>query len=761
MKNIKTFFSVFIAILSVNTTSEITNLLSKSSSGDVNVLGCVNPLYPKLNLKFNSNQINASRMDVTSNGAVSLKDEVTITINGGRIKASSAHYDPNSGSISAIQEGNIYYLDSYFEFLSGSFNRNSKEVRLEKGSTYLRPRNILIQYESLEGTMDSYLHFKNTSLTTCADIENGWEIKADSISIDDISKRGHIENLKLQVRGKAILSLPYLPFPATNDRLTGLLEPNIGITSDGADIYLPYFWVLSEKSDITIAPRLIGDKGAGIEANFRYVTNTKAENYVDFIFFPHDKEFKKQYGQTDDQRWAYKIKDFRKYKNINFYVNWSKSSDSMVLLDLPSDLVNIANQRDHYLPQTIFIAAEFGNLGIDISKQGYQSLNPFIKNGYIKNPEINLNYSRYNPRLSYFANIEYTDFKIDKPIKSSTFTNGGTRMISKIGVEANNAIGPMDVEFNGHIISKKYNLDGIANKSFSKNIPTASLSISSTFKQLSPLGGFIATPKIIYSKTSYKNQSSDPIFDLHPRDGSNLNIFNQRLFYGKDRIPDQEFIMGSLRWQGYFTNQNTVLFELYKINEIKNSKILNEMLLKDLSRDNQAGFELRFDNELINTFLMTNYSQKKDHINFGNMGLSINLPETQISTSRKFRRYVPLIGTENELDYIDLSINHNLSQGYKFIGGISKDLKSKKNLETFFGIEFENCCIAYRIFISDKRLSKYNLADYITTIDNNLIWEDMISIENKSKITFEFELKGLSGSRKQINKFFSNAFVNL
>ena len=204
-----------------------------------------------------------------------------------------------------------------------------------------------------------------------------------------------------------------------------------------------------------------------------------------------------------------------------------------------------------------------------------------------------------------------------------------------------------------------------------------------------------------------------------------------------------------------------MLFELYKINEIKNSKILNEMLLKDLSRDNQTGFELRFDSGLINTFLMTNYSQKKDHINFGNMGLSINLPETQISTSRKFRRYVPLIGAENELDYIDLSINQNLSQGYKFIGGISKDLKSKKNLETFFGIEFENCCIAYRIFASDKRLSKYNLSDYMTAIDNDLIWEDMISIENKSKITFEFELKGLSGSRKQINKFFSNAFVNL
>jgi hypothetical protein len=37
----------------------------------------------------------------------------------------------------------------------------------------------------------------------------------------------------------------------------------------------------------------------------------------------------------------------------------------------------------------------------------------------------------------------------------------------------------------------------------------------------------------------------------------------------------------------------------------------------------------------------------------------------------------------------------------------------------------------------------------------------MISIENKSRINFEFELKGLTGGNKAINNFFSNAFMNL
>ena len=44
---------------------------------------------------------------------------------------------------------------------------------------------------------------------------------------------------------------------------------------------------------------------------------------------------------------------------------------------------------------------------------------------------------------------------------------------------------------------------------------------------------------------------------------------------------------------------------------------------------------------------------------------------------------------------------------------------------------------------------------------NDASWDKMISIENKSRINFEFELKGLTGGNKRINQFFSNAFSNL
>ena len=762
MKNINKFFAIFLATASGTLFSQILIPPLQNQNPNSNVQGCINPHYPTIATNLHSNQVLAKRIEVKSNGEIALLESVDIPIEGGSIRANAAIYNQNEGAINAIKDGNIYYLDSYFQFLSGSFNTTSKNFQLTGGKAYLKSRNLLIQYESLKGTLGSNIVFQNAALTSCINTDLGWQILAKTIAIDESSKRGHIKDLKLQIRGKSIATLPYLPFPATTDRLNGFLEPDISFTSDGVDIYLPYFWVLSEKSDITIAPRLLKERGLGLEMNYRYLSNNNSNNYLDLIFFSSDKEFQKQYVSLDSQRWAFKLRDSRKFKKINTLVNWAKSSDSMVLLDLPSNLTNIANQRDHYLPQSIDINVNFGNLAMSLSRQGYQSLNPFIQSGYVKNPELKVNYSVYSPTFSYFTKIQHTDFKADRGLDDNLNKDhlAGTRMVSELGAEANYHFGFLNLELNGSMISKKYHLKHLPQKSTSTHIPSFSLNISSALKRTFFSGTSLIIPKFTYGKTNYKDQSLDPIFDLHVRDGSNINTSNQEVLYGKDRIPDQEYVMGSLRWQAYFKDQKKIVIQISKKNEQEASKVLNQMLDKNISRDNQLGADINLSSLHLNAFVAANYSQKRNELNFGNIGFSIKLPETKISISRNFRRHLPLLGLANELDYSELSINHNLSDGYKLIGGISKDLKSKKNLESYFGVGYENCCVAFKIFASDKRLSKYNLINYMPSFENLLIWENMISIENKSRINFEFELKGFTGSRTQLNKFFSNAFVN-
>jgi hypothetical protein len=437
----------------------------------------------------------------------------------------------------------------------------------------------------------------------------------------------------------------------------------------------------------------------------------------------------------------------------------------MVLLDLPSSLTNIANQRDHYLTQSVSMSMLVNNLSLSIMREGFQSLNPFITNGYIKKPELNLEYKQYGSSFSYFARANYANFDINNnqhlPFNNHRIHQSGKRFITEIGAETLHGFQYFDVSIDGLFLHKKYNLDDKEINTQSTSIPSIKIKISSLLRS-SSIGSFsLLMPEFIYQKTNYKDQSMDPIFDLHQRNLGNFNRLNARYFFGKDRVPDTEFLLARLKWQKRIKNNSAINFQIIKKNELKESQVINSMLDKPIGKDSQIGTHLSFENQTLRAFVKANYSQKRNTLNFGQTGVDIQLPETRLTFSRNFQSNIPLLHTVSEIDYAEFSIERIMSGGYKFIGGISKVLDSKKNLESYFGFGYENCCLAFKIYASDKRLSKYNLLNFQSMQFNDASWDKMISIENKSRINFEFELKGLTGGNERVNRFFSNAFSNL
>ena len=80
-------------------------------------------------------------------------------------------------------------------------------------------------------------------------------------------------------------------------------------------------------------------------------------------------------------------------------------------------------------------------------------------------------------------------------------------------------------------------------------------------------------PEFVYEKTDYKDQSVDPIFDLHQRNSGNLNALTNDYFFGKDRVPDSEFLAAKLSWQKRIHNNKKFALQLVKKNEDKFSGI--------------------------------------------------------------------------------------------------------------------------------------------------------------------------------------------
>jgi lipopolysaccharide assembly outer membrane protein LptD (OstA) len=125
------------------------------------------------------------------------------------------------------------------------------------------------------------------------------------------------------------------------------------------------------------------------------------------------------------------------------------------------------------------------------------------------------------------------------------------------------------------------------------------------------------------------------------------------------------------------------------------------------------------------------------------------------------KRYRRMAGDfSNQMDYSEFFTDINLNSNFKLIAKLKRDNESNKNVESLIGVEYENCCLALRITGSDRNLSRYILNEEILYPHLGDAWDNMIDIESKGRINFEFELKGLNSSFDKVNKLFNNSIFN-
>ena len=163
-------FSVFLLVLFAGLKVSAASLDQSSSPMQQQFQGCNNSTYPKLVNKYESDSMDAGTIDIQSNGDISLDDNIFIALNDGQIQASSATYIQNRNFIKDIKNGDIYHSNNYFKFLSGSLAKDSGELKLDNGTAYFRERNLLVNYQSLNGNLDQNLTFKNANLSSCNNV---------------------------------------------------------------------------------------------------------------------------------------------------------------------------------------------------------------------------------------------------------------------------------------------------------------------------------------------------------------------------------------------------------------------------------------------------------------------------------------------------------------------------------------------------------------------------------------------------------------
>ena len=113
------------------------------------------------------------------------------------------------------------------------------------------------------------------------------------------------------------------------------------------------------------------------------------------------------------------------------------------------------------------------------------------------------------------------------------------------------------------------------------------------------------------------------------------------------------------------------------------------------------------------------------------------------------------------LDYSEFFADLELKNNFSLIAKFKRDDESGTKIESIFGVGYENCCVALSVTASDRNLSKYlDGLESDSYAYLNDAWDNIISIENKSRINFEFQLKGLNSTFEKVGRLMNNSILN-
>jgi len=721
-------------------------------------------------------KVNSDKFKFTDDKKLILDGNVELDFPEGLLRAQSAELDRENGKIKFSNKGEIFLEDFYFNANGGYLNKDDKSISLSKGMVFSKERNLIFNFLELSGELDQQIYLKNASMTSCANPNQGWTLQAKEIVLNSQERRGLAKNIKIKAANKTIFALPFLPFATSDERMSGFLEPSISYSSDGVDMMIPYYRVISKKSDITIAPRYIAKRGPGIEMNFRSLHgNDNNIRNLDLIYFSNDDEFEDEFFDDETSRWIYKYTDKFSYDSSFINIDWSKSSDGLVLRDIPGDITSIGYQRIQNLNQNFSFNTQFNNSFLTIEHQGYQSLNPILSNGYEKSPSISYRFLKKINGIVISEKLSISSFKanrihgyygyqttnnkflrlIENPVE-------GRRIFSEFSLSKYAYINGFNISSNIGLKSINYDLSNNTQKTKNINVPNALLDISTIFLKNDGDNKYFIEPRLAMGYSAYQDQKNNPIFDSDVI-SSNNELFNNDRFSGMDRIGDQSFYTLSMKYKKMSLGHEKISLSLSKKYYLKDRKVWMPQMNNSIEamNDDQGPLFIQgawMPSKKTSIVGYGEYFKKNNKVPLGGITLNHKFNSGSIGFAKRYRR---MAGDFNDqMNYSEVFADISLNSNFKLITKLKRDNENNKNIESLIGIEYENCCVALRITGTDRNLSRYILNQEILYPHLGDAWDNIIEIESKGRINFEFELKGLNSSFDKVNRLFNNSLFN-
>ncbi len=494
----------------------------------------------------------ADRVEAKINESARFSGNVELGRGGLRLFADEATYNQAentldaSGHIHLRKETGETIVTPLLHYEIDTENGDARDVQFAFAANAARGEAGRIRFEGRD-----VLKLESVYYTTCPPGQDDWYLRASELTLDKASETGTAWNARIHFMQVPIFYSPYLTFPITDARKSGLLAPHVGHSSNsGFFLNVPYYFNLAPNYDDTLTLRELGKRGPQAINEFRYL-GTSFSGKLNLEYLPSDKP-------TNTDREALLFRHSQTLSPL-----WSAStdiqwvSDNSYFIDLGSTVKDAAQT---HLPRSLRLDYGGGIWRFSARTFAYQTLDTSIlpeQKPYQRLPQLVLTAdSPSGPnRLHSALESEWVNFYRQQPdpglCSDPTLCANGQRLDLQPSVSL-----PLHTSYFYFTPKAAYRytswrLDNTgADESPDRGLPIYSLDSGLAFEREGRVGGqaYAQTlePRIYYVYIPYKNQDSLPVFDAALPAFSFYNFFRENRFTGADRVGDANQVIAAV-----------------------------------------------------------------------------------------------------------------------------------------------------------------------------------------------------------------------
>jgi len=624
------------------------------------------------------------------------------------LKADKIKYYTNTKNVSA--SGNVGYFNEEISVYSESaeYQGMDSDVTFSKAK-YFRNKNSgsgLSETIIVKKNKDIYL--EDATYTACNINDPDWELTSTSTKLFDKDERGHSYNMLLKYKNIPIFYSPFMSYPLTDKRQSGILTPSFGSSGDsGTALSVPYYFNLAKNYDATVQVTSLSDRGVLFDNEFRYLGHNKTVSLINFAHLENDDE----YG---DDRYIYKIDDNRTLYNtlasdssgfigsmINTDLSYSRVSDQDYFNDFGNSLSTVSQSSvkreirvsgETYTDENIY--------SYELSSLSYQPSRTGVAEQYETVPSFKFNFK--NKNISEFNyNIKAS---IDKFEHKDNSKVEGTRYLIYPSIEIPSISDGWEVTPKFGIRHIDYSLDNNTEDPKSKTTAIASLRGKLYFDKFVGDKLYTLEPEAYLLYIPVGNQDSNPLFDTGLKEFK-YSLLSENRFYGEDRINDAKQISLALTHRVIDESSGDELF----------TGTIGQLIYFD-DRDVHLTDNTKSHSDASNIIgLMTTRLSNNSSLSVGSVwnphkghGMRNNIRYRYNNSSSSMNKlfnadYRYFRGKGEE---IDLSGVYSFNTQFSIIGKYNYSFSNSRRdvedlIDTMIGMEYDSCCYSLKIVARD------------------------------------------------------------